>query len=93
MDEVGLGKQLQLSRQKAGLTQQALCQQAKISYSTLAKFERGAIKSPSIFTIESIAEVLGVTLDELLGVQRCQHCHQLSPKKVSKTGYGLSTLM
>jgi transcriptional regulator with XRE-family HTH domain len=47
MDEVGLGKTLQAARQKAGLTQQELCNQAELSYSTLAKIERGAIKSPS----------------------------------------------
>jgi 2-haloacid dehalogenase len=53
-------------RQAAGLTQQVLCQQAGLSYSTLTKIERGAIKSPSIFTIQSIAEALHVTLDELI---------------------------
>ena len=67
MDEVGLGKQLQEARQKAGFTQQQLCASAGLSYSTLAKIERGAIKSPSIFTIQSIADTLGLSLDELLG--------------------------
>lgn len=67
MDERTLGQQLQTARQKAGLTQQKLCQQANISFSTLTKIERGAIKSPSIFTIQSIAGALGVGLDELLG--------------------------
>lgn len=69
MDEVGLGKRLQEARQQAGLTQQQLCAQAGLSYSTLAKIERGAIKSPSIFTIQSIADTLGLSLDELLGHQ------------------------
>jgi FMN phosphatase YigB (HAD superfamily)/DNA-binding XRE family transcriptional regulator len=68
MDEVGLGKQLQKARQAAGLTQQELCQRAMLSYSTLAKIERGAIKAPSIFTIQSIAGALGVTLNDLLGI-------------------------
>lgn len=86
MDEVGLGKQLQQSRQKAGLTQQELCQQADISYSTLAKIERGAIKAPSIFTIERIAAVLGVTLDELLGRTQAPTLPPIVPKKVSKSG-------
>jgi HAD superfamily hydrolase (TIGR01509 family) len=86
MDEVGLGKQLQQARQKAGLTPQALCQRAQISYSTLAKIERGAIKAPSIFTIESIAGVLGVTLDELLGRTVTPSLPPIVPKKVSKTG-------
>jgi len=67
MDERGLGKQLQMARQAAGLTQQQLCHQANLSFSTLTKIERGAIKSPSIFTIQSIAGALGVGLDELVG--------------------------
>lgn len=67
MDEKGLGKQLQEARQKAGLTQQQLCHHANLSFSTLTKIERGAIKSPSIFTVQSIARALGLGLDELLG--------------------------
>lgn len=67
MDEVGLGVQLQSARKKAGLTQQDLCNKAGLSYSTLAKIERGAIKSPSIFTIQSIAAALGISLNELMG--------------------------
>lgn len=66
MDEKGLGRRLQAVRIKAGLTQQALCQQAGLSYSTLTKIERGAIKAPSIFTIQSIAATLGISLDELM---------------------------
>ncbi len=62
-----MGKRLQSARQQAGLTQQQLCQKANLSFSTLTKIERGAIKSPSIFTIQSIAGALGVSLDELIG--------------------------
>jgi FMN phosphatase YigB (HAD superfamily)/DNA-binding XRE family transcriptional regulator len=67
MDEKGLGKRLQDARRAAGLTQQDLCQKAHLSYSTLAKIERGAIKSPSIFTIQNIAAALGTSLDVLIG--------------------------
>jgi FMN phosphatase YigB (HAD superfamily) len=67
MDEVGLGRRLQSARVAAGLTQQSLCQKAQLSYSTLTKIERGAIKSPSIFTIQSIASALDLGLDELMG--------------------------
>ena len=67
MDEKGLGKRLQDMRRAAGLTQQQLCQSANLSFSTLTKIERGAIKSPSIFTIKSIASALDMGLDELLG--------------------------
>jgi len=67
MDERSLGKHLQLARQAAGLTQQQLCHKANLSFSTLTKIERGAIKAPSIFTIQAIADALNVGLDELIG--------------------------
>lgn len=79
MDEVGLGRQLQKARQAAGLTQQELCQRAGLSYSTLAKIERGAIKSPSVFTIQSIASALGTTLNDLVGLATPQ---TVTPLKV-----------
>lgn len=65
--ELLLGKRLQKARRTAGMTQQELCHQAGLSYSTLAKIERGAIKAPSIFTIQNIAIALGVALSDLLG--------------------------
>jgi len=67
MDELGLGRLLQSARQSAGLTQQELCQKADISYSTLAKIERGAIKAPSVFTVQRLVEVLGLSLDTIFG--------------------------
>jgi len=67
MDERGLGTRLQKARQAAGLTQQQLCHAANLSFSTLTKIERGAIKSPSIFTIQAIAQALNLGLDELMG--------------------------
>ena len=66
MDEKALGRKLQLARKRAGLTQQELCQKAGLSYSTLAKIERGAIRTPSVFTVANIAAVTGVSLEELL---------------------------
>lgn len=83
MDERGLGKRLQEARQAAGLTQQQLCQKANLSFSTLTKIERGAIKSPSIFTIQSIAGAVGLSLDELVG--------QLTPvRNLKRTKSGAS---
>lgn len=82
--EVALGKRLQQARQKAKLTQQELCQKAGLSYSTLAKIERGAIKAPSIFTIQSIAECLGISIQELMGIQAVGSAQ--TPKKTSKSG-------
>ncbi len=78
MDEVGLGNRIQQARQKAGLTQQQLSQAADLSYSTLAKIERGAIKSPSVFTINRLASIMGSSLEDLLGVPESQKQAQKS---------------
>ncbi len=85
VDEKSLGHRLQAARQAAGLTQQQLCQKAGLSYSTLAKIERGAIKSPSIFTIQQIATVLGMSLDDLVGTLSSAGS-QVATKKRSKSG-------
>lgn len=82
--EAALGNRLQQARQKAGLTQQELCHKAGISYSTLAKIERGAIKAPSIFTIQNIANVLGISMEVLLGLAPVGEIQK--PKKTSKSG-------
>ncbi len=79
-----MGLRLQTARKKAGLTQQQLCNKARLSYSTLAKIERGAIKSPSIFTIVEIAKVLGISLDELVGFSG--QSISSNQKKKSKSG-------
>jgi FMN phosphatase YigB (HAD superfamily) len=92
-EEKQLGRVLQEARKRAGLTQQALCHQSGLSYSTLAKIERGAIRTPSVFTIQLLAHTLGMSLDELLqGVSGVKTAPggsaQLSQpaKKVSKSG-------
>jgi FMN phosphatase YigB (HAD superfamily)/DNA-binding XRE family transcriptional regulator len=82
-EAISLGLRLQRTRKAAGLTQQQLCQKAKLAYSTLAKIERGAIKSPSIFTIQSIADALNVSMDTLLGNDTATPMQQ---KKISKSG-------
>lgn len=84
MDEKGLGQKLADARRSAGLTQQELCQKSGLSYSTLAKIERGAIKSPSIFTIQQIASVLGTSVDALLGIDSQNSA--IATKKRSKSG-------
>jgi FMN phosphatase YigB (HAD superfamily)/DNA-binding XRE family transcriptional regulator len=89
MDEKGLGKRLQTARQQAGLTQQQLCHQANLSFSTLTKIERGAIKSPSIFTVQSIAAALGLGLDELVGLSTTVKAANHSIK-TNKTKSGVS---
>lgn len=83
MDEKRLGTVVQQARRAAGFTQQALCNKSGLSYSTLAKIERGAIKAPSVFTLQIIAHTLGVSLDEL--AEAASPIGQIR-KKVSRNG-------
>lgn len=84
--ELILGKRIQQFRRQGGLTQQGLCHKANLSYSTLAKIERGAIRSPSVFTVQSIAEALAVSLDELVGASLVPN----SSRKLGRTKSGVS---
>jgi len=87
VDEKALGKKLQLARRRAGLTQQELCAKAGLSYSTLAKIERGAIRSPSVFTVAAIANATNTPLEQLLGTKSADSpALPSSTKKVSKSG-------
>jgi len=87
VDEKTLGNRLQLARKRAGLTQQELCQKAGLSYSTLAKIERGAIRTPSVFTVANIAAATGASIEELLDMQnRMATGPTPSTKKRSKNG-------
>ncbi len=84
--EKALGRAIQSARQVAGFTQQELCQKANISYSTLAKIERGVIRTPSVFTVQSIAQVLNIGIDELLGTANSTEAPNKINKKISKSG-------
>ncbi len=84
LNEKGLGLRIGEARRAAQLTQQQLCQKTGLSYSTLAKIERGAIKSPSVFTIQQIAEALEVPISAILGVS--SDLPQKPAKKRSKAG-------
>lgn len=81
--EKGLGLKIQQARKVAGFTQQQLCQTSGLSYSTLAKIERGAIKAPSVFTIQQIANSLNISIEQLIGVKSKT---AVNSKKRSKNG-------
>jgi len=82
---LALGERLQRARKAVRLTQQELCQKADLSYSTLAKIERGAIRSPSVFTVHRLAAVLDVPLVDLLGEPQLTGAVPVN-KRQSKSG-------
>jgi len=85
VDEKSLGQAIQAARKQAGYTQQELCEKTDISYSTLAKIERGAIKAPSIFTVADIARVCQVSIESLLGIETISPQTTFQSQKEYKT--------
>lgn len=56
-------------RQRMGLKQDDVARMVGVERSTVANWERGA-KQPSLDTLVRLSEILGVSLDELVGTSR-----------------------
>ncbi len=63
------GQALKQLRQRMGLRQNDLAAMVGVERSTVANWERGA-KQPSLDMVMRLSEVLGVSLDELVGAPR-----------------------
>jgi len=62
-----IAEAVKVRRQALGLTMRRLAQRSGVSASTISDIERGA-KSPTISTLSSLAEALGVPLSALVGM-------------------------
>jgi transcriptional regulator with XRE-family HTH domain len=62
-----LAARLKSLRAAAGLTQQALATQAGLSMSLVTQLEYGLRSDPKLSTLQALARVLNVTLDQLAG--------------------------
>lgn len=65
-----LAENIRKLRMKKGLSQEKLARLADISNNTLIKIEQGIAKGPTITTVTKIASALGVSIDELVRVNR-----------------------
>ena len=61
-----IGEVIQKIRNERKLTQEELAIKADISYTSLAKIERGKVENPTIKTIHKLAKALDVSVDEIL---------------------------
>lgn len=58
--------QLRRRRERAGLTQDELARRAEVKVDTLRAIEQGRTLNPGIMTVLRLADVLAVSLDELV---------------------------
>ena len=62
-----LSQNIKQLRKKLRLSQEQLAQKAGVTYTTLVKIESGANGNPTLETMRKLADVFGVSLDELVG--------------------------
>jgi transcriptional regulator with XRE-family HTH domain len=62
---LAFGTHLRTLRKQRGLSQQALADEAEISWPTVQRVEAGA-QSPTLEVLDALAQALGLSLSELL---------------------------
>jgi transcriptional regulator with XRE-family HTH domain len=66
-----LAANIAAGRKSLGITQAVLAERLGVETETVSRFERG-VSTPSLQTIERIAEVLGVTVSALLSEEKAE---------------------
>lgn len=64
--ESKIGENIKKHRKKLGISQDILSKRANLAFHTIAKIQAGSTPNPRIETVKRIADVLGVTLDDLM---------------------------
>ena len=62
-----ISQNIKKNRKKKGLSQDKLAKLADVTHTTLVKLESGANDNPTVKTLRKIADVLEISLDELVG--------------------------
>ena len=62
-----LAKNLKKLRKQKKLSQEKLARLVDISYNTISKIEAGKAKNPTFETLSKLADIFGVSIDELTG--------------------------
>ena len=65
-----LAKNLKRLRKQKKLSQEKLARLVDISYNTISKIEAGKAKNPTFDTLAKLADVFGISIDELTGRAR-----------------------
>ena len=66
---LSLGEKIATFRKQRGMTQEQLAEKCSVSAQAVSKWEND-LTAPDIALLPRLSELLGVTIDELLGVQR-----------------------
>ena len=65
--EINISSKLKAIRKEKNISQQKLAFKAGLTISVITKIEQGLTPNPSILTVAKIANVLSVSIDNLIG--------------------------
>jgi transcriptional regulator with XRE-family HTH domain len=68
-----LGDRIRKARQQFGLSQAALARRIKVSTQTMYQIENNITTDPGVLKVKAVADVLGVSVDALLGRKGAAH--------------------
>ena len=74
MSEMTLGKRIMQHRKRLGLTQEQLAERIGVSAQAVSKWEND-LSCPDISLLPVLAEIFGITVDELLGKEEPGKVH------------------
>lgn len=84
--EETLGKRIVSHRKRLGLTQDALAERMGVTAQAVSKWENDQ-SSPDIGALPKLAEIFGISTDELLGVERKEvHPAEIVPADTEENG-------
>ena len=69
MKAIGLTKNMQILRKDKGLTQEELAKESGIAYTTIVKLEQGLLDNPTLKTLQKLADVFKISIDELIKIK------------------------
>ena len=84
--EETLGKRIVFHRKRLGLTQDALAERMGVTAQAVSKWENDQ-SCPDIGALPKLAEIFGISTDELLGVERKEvHPAEIVPADTEENG-------
>lgn len=66
MSKSKLAKNINKFRKERGWTQEQLAENSDVTYTTIIKLEQGVVENPTLRTLEKLAKVFEVSIDNLI---------------------------
>lgn len=83
-----VGKRIQMLRKAKGWTQKELAERLELATGTVQQYELGK-RSPSVETLQSIAKLLGVSIDDLTSTSEFDDEYEMICETLNSAGFNI----